>query len=237
MATEAILLQDLNMHSTQISTPTICSLSNLNHTLYDDFIHQSVDSSSNLERCSLGMNDDPDEFFKASSISRWNLIQEREQIGCNICCLSRQSSDGFDRPFITTVTEFDLSCAIEGNQNMDVLNQSDMAGDLTHPDRRNIHNMKECAVDGCNRKFKRLEHLRRHETVHEKIEKLSCRFCGNKFNRRDNLRVHIKRHAQPRKTSSRTKYYEEAGQRYAEMCHSSRAKAVDVKEAVNKIMY
>ncbi|KAA8902270.1 hypothetical protein FN846DRAFT_756576, partial [Sphaerosporella brunnea] len=51
-----------------------------------------------------------------------------------------------------------------------------------------------CAIGSCNARFKRQEHLRRHERTHTDERPFSCEVCGRKFSRTDNLRMHRKTH-------------------------------------------
>ena len=49
----------------------------------------------------------------------------------------------------------------------------------------------------CPRRFKRQEHLERHDrSVHQKVENFECTECGIKFSRSDNLAQHKKTHRQ-----------------------------------------
>ncbi|QSL66970.1 hypothetical protein MERGE_001357 [Pneumocystis wakefieldiae] len=50
--------------------------------------------------------------------------------------------------------------------------------------------------DVCNKRFKRYEHLKRHERSHtsEKPFQCSIRKCGRWFSRSDNLRAHLRTH-------------------------------------------
>ncbi|GKU14391.1 unnamed protein product [Fusarium langsethiae] len=59
----------------------------------------------------------------------------------------------------------------------------------------------KCDYTGCNKAFRRIEHLRRHKkTFHgERLRLFSCEFCGkDQFNRNDNLQTHRKLHARPK---------------------------------------
>jgi hypothetical protein len=51
-----------------------------------------------------------------------------------------------------------------------------------------------CGIGACNARFKRQEHLRRHERTHTDERPFSCEVCGRKFSRTDNLRMHRKTH-------------------------------------------
>jgi zinc finger protein BrlA len=66
---------------------------------------------------------------------------------------------------------------------------------------------KECTFDGCGKKFKRQEHLKRHQTTHNpKGPPVPCEFCFRPFGRPDNLKAHILLHTTQKK-SSRTDYH------------------------------
>jgi hypothetical protein len=70
-----------------------------------------------------------------------------------------------------------------------------------------------CPFEGCNRKFKRREHLRRHERIHypNESESFGCDFCHWRFSRSDNLKMHILLHTRrPKPKFSRTKYFPKA---------------------------
>ncbi|EGR48150.1 uncharacterized protein TRIREDRAFT_108357 [Trichoderma reesei QM6a] len=60
--------------------------------------------------------------------------------------------------------------------------------------------MCKCDYPGCQKAFRRNEHLKRHkQTFHgEGPNRFSCEFCGkDQFNRQDNLNNHRKLHARP----------------------------------------
>lgn len=54
----------------------------------------------------------------------------------------------------------------------------------------------ECPTSGCKRRFRRQEHLRRHERTHTSDRPFPCdaEGCGKKFSRSDNLRAHRRTH-------------------------------------------
>ncbi|KAG9233816.1 hypothetical protein BJ875DRAFT_463215 [Amylocarpus encephaloides] len=68
----------------------------------------------------------------------------------------------------------------------------------------------QCLVEGCGKRFKRREHLKRHERTHANTESFICEFCRKIFNRSDNLKQHLKIHMNPKKKAARTDYYPEA---------------------------
>ncbi|KAH0610510.1 uncharacterized protein H6S33_012037 [Morchella sextelata] len=56
-----------------------------------------------------------------------------------------------------------------------------------------------CKEKGCDGRFKRPEHLRRHERTHtqERPYKCDVRGCGRPFSRSDNLKAHRRTHMRP----------------------------------------
>ena len=64
--------------------------------------------------------------------------------------------------------------------------------------------------DKCGRRFKRKEHLKRHERTHLGFDDFQCIFCEKSFNRNDNLKQHVVLHTQPKKKAGRTKYFPDA---------------------------
>lgn len=53
-----------------------------------------------------------------------------------------------------------------------------------------------CKVPGCNRAFKRFEHLKRHNKMHTGEKPYQCKYpgCNRGFSRSDNLNAHYKTH-------------------------------------------
>ncbi|RDW88954.1 hypothetical protein BP6252_00986 [Coleophoma cylindrospora] len=86
---------------------------------------------------------------------------------------------------------------------------------------------RHCTWPGCQGRFQRQEHLKRHMKTHENEVKLPCQFCGKEFGRADNLKSHIKLHMDPTKKSSRTEYFPEARRVYEEMSRKSRKAGSD----------
>ncbi|SAL96745.1 hypothetical protein [Absidia glauca] len=54
-----------------------------------------------------------------------------------------------------------------------------------------------CPVHQCQRKFKRLEHLKRHMRIHTMERPFACTSCNKTFSRSDNLSQHQKTHTRP----------------------------------------
>jgi zinc finger protein BrlA len=89
---------------------------------------------------------------------------------------------------------------------------------------------KQCTWEGCDRRFRRLEHLKRHERTHTRKDLYPCEFCLKDFNRTDNLKDHILRHTLPYKKSSRTKFYPGAQALYDKMGRKSATKSESIKK-------
>nr|A0A0A7HJC7.1 RecName: Full=C2H2 type master regulator of conidiophore development brlA [Hapsidospora chrysogena]AIZ05821.1 BrlA [Hapsidospora chrysogena] len=73
--------------------------------------------------------------------------------------------------------------------------------------------MCKCDYPGCNKAFRRNEHLKRHkQTFHgEGPNRFSCEFCGkDQFNRQDNLNNHRKLHARPNSRNRGVEFIPEA---------------------------
>ncbi|KFA61862.1 hypothetical protein S40285_07086 [Stachybotrys chlorohalonatus IBT 40285] len=69
--------------------------------------------------------------------------------------------------------------------------------------------MCKCDYPGCEKAFRRNEHLKRHkQTFHgEGPNRFPCEFCGkDQFNRRDNLDNHRKLHARPNSRNRGVEY-------------------------------
>ena len=86
---------------------------------------------------------------------------------------------------------------------------------------------KMCSFLGCDKKFQRQEHLKRHERTHTNTEGHPCPFCvkARPFSREDNLKSHIKLHCAYKK-SARTDFHPQAQEYYDELCRKSTRKSV-----------
>ena len=79
--------------------------------------------------------------------------------------------------------------------------------------------IKKCEWPGCNGRFQRQEHLKRHEKTHINAETYICQFCNRPFGRSDNLKSHTRLHT---KKTPRTQYFPEALEVYEEMSRKPR---------------
>ncbi|EPQ62956.1 Bgt-4361 [Blumeria graminis f. sp. tritici] len=72
---------------------------------------------------------------------------------------------------------------------------------------------KKCNFEGCEKKFVRQEHLKRHQRTHYNPDSFQCPFCSRTFSRFDNLRAHMKLHDKggPDRPNRRTQYFKDAG--------------------------
>lgn len=69
---------------------------------------------------------------------------------------------------------------------------------------------KECKFKGCDKKFQRQEHLKRHERLHQPgADMHPCIFCTKNFSRPDNLKCHVRLHTERdgSKKSRRTAFH------------------------------
>ncbi|KAK3298017.1 uncharacterized protein B0H64DRAFT_136209 [Chaetomium fimeti] len=86
----------------------------------------------------------------------------------------------------------------------------------------------KCPVEGCDKRYRRSEHMKRHiQSVHEmSVEKLfRCDWCPHTSNRLDNLTAHIKLHWAPREhpgSKPRVKYCPAARLQWEKMVQNQR---------------
>lgn len=93
-----------------------------------------------------------------------------------------------------------------------------------------------CTHPGCDRKFQRQEHLKRHEYTHNKLApKHKCPFCEKEFNRRDNLKSHVNLHRKKDRKAARTAYHPDADRMFENMGKKSRKH--EDSEAKLKVQY
>lgn len=92
---------------------------------------------------------------------------------------------------------------------------------------------KECSYQGCGKKFRRPEHLKRHQRTHESKECFTCTFCYKGFGRSDNLKQHVSLHADPNKKSARTKYFPEAMAYYEQL--NKKTKGTTLEDKITNI--
>ena len=68
-------------------------------------------------------------------------------------------------------------------------------------------NQHKCGMEGCEKRFRRKEHLKRHkDSVHSDNQKHYCWFCGTSLSRSDNLKQHLKTTHGVKRAGKRTRY-------------------------------
>lgn len=93
----------------------------------------------------------------------------------------------------------------------------------TVPIRVQNRNKLPCLHPGCNRKFQRQEHLKRHEHTHDQLApKHKCPFCPKEFGRTDNLKSHIDLHRKRDRKAARTEWHADADEVWESMSKKSR---------------
>ncbi|APA07982.1 predicted protein [Sclerotinia sclerotiorum 1980 UF-70] len=88
-----------------------------------------------------------------------------------------------------------------------------------------------CPHPGCDKKFQRKEHLKRHEVIHNPLAlKYPCPFCERKFGRTDNLKPHIERHGRVDRKAARVAFHPDAEMAVTTLARKSRkTKGLDAK--------
>ncbi|QSZ30735.1 hypothetical protein DSL72_000293 [Monilinia vaccinii-corymbosi] len=80
-----------------------------------------------------------------------------------------------------------------------------------------------CGYPGCNKRFRRQEHLKRHVDTHDiRAIKHKCPFCEKFFGRTDNLKSHVDLHRKKDRKAARTKYHPDADRVWELMNKKSR---------------
>lgn len=93
----------------------------------------------------------------------------------------------------------------------------------TVPIRVQNRNKLPCLHPGCNRKFQRQEHLKRHEHTHDQLApKHKCPFCVKEFGRTDNLKSHVDLHRKRNRKAARTEWHPDADKEWESMGKKSR---------------
>lgn len=65
---------------------------------------------------------------------------------------------------------------------------------VRRPPPQNAPDYHYCNVEGCTKRFKRIEHLKRHKIVHTGEKPFMCPLCEKRFGRSDNFHQHVATH-------------------------------------------
>ncbi|KAI0220561.1 hypothetical protein L0F63_005883, partial [Massospora cicadina] len=69
----------------------------------------------------------------------------------------------------------------------------------TRSETHDVSRQFTCAVEDCNKVFKRSEHLKRHvRSIHTLEKPFPCPICQKSFSRTDNLNQHVRIHSRPK---------------------------------------
>lgn len=116
-----------------------------------------------------GLNEEEDSEDSQGGQKEQEPIQKQESIQSTMCKRKRRRA-----------SRRTCSTEIKAGDNWE-----DIGGE---EDRRFV-----CRMEGCDKGFKRMEHLRRHQMIHKGEKPFPCQLCSAHFPRLDRLQSHMKR--------------------------------------------